>query len=102
MFFGGGTPSLLPGKDIETLLEALRKRFVFSADPEVTIECNPGTADPDQLLAYRRMGINRLSLGLQSSDGRQLALLEESIPGRISFSPTGRPEKRDSGISMWI
>ena len=75
VFFGGGTPSLLPGKDIETLLEALRKRFVFSADPEVTIECNPGTADPDQLLAYRRMGINRLSLGLQSADGRQLALL---------------------------
>ncbi|HIR12659.1 MAG TPA: radical SAM family heme chaperone HemW [Candidatus Choladousia intestinavium] len=75
VFFGGGTPTLLPEKDIETLLEALRKRFVFSADPEITIECNPGTADPDQLLAYRGMGINRLSLGLQSTDGRQLALL---------------------------
>ena len=75
VFFGGGTPSLLPAEDIDTVLETLRERFAFSDSPEITIECNPGTADREKLISYRSSGINRLSLGLQSADNRWLALL---------------------------
>ncbi len=75
IFFGGGTPSILPGEWIAGLMEFLRREFRMEADAEVTIECNPGTADAGKLQIYREAGINRLSLGLQSADNRELAVL---------------------------
>lgn len=75
VFFGGGTPSLLPGEWIAELMEALHDTFPFAPDAEISIECNPGTADEKKLLTYRQAGINRLSIGLQSADDRELALL---------------------------
>ncbi len=97
VFLGGGTPSLLSGDTVFELLEELRNRFPFSADPEITIECNPGTADREKLVRYREAGINRLSLGLQSADNRELALL-----GRIhtweSFLET-YDQAREAGFS---
>ena len=97
VFLGGGTPSLLSGDTVFELLEELRNRFPFSADPEITIECNPGTVDREKLVRYREAGINRLSLGLQSADNRELALL-----GRIhtweSFLET-YDQAREAGFS---
>ena len=75
VFFGGGTPSILPGERIAELMELLHREFQIEPDAEVTIECNPGTADAEKLRAYREAGINRLSLGLQSADDRELAAL---------------------------
>lgn len=79
VFFGGGTPSILPSEQIRRILKALEEKFYFScADPEsreITIECNPGTADLKKLQAYRSMGINRLSLGLQSAENEELKKL---------------------------
>lgn len=75
VFFGGGTPSLLRGGQIARILGALREKFAFSKDAEVTVECNPGTLDAEKLLAYREAGVNRLSLGLQSASDAELALL---------------------------
>lgn len=75
VFFGGGTPSILPGERIAELMELLRRRFRIEPDAEATLECNPGTADLQKLRAYREAGISRLSLGLQSADDRELALL---------------------------
>lgn len=75
VFFGGGTPSLLPEEWIGELMETLRDKFSFAPDAEISIECNPGTADEKKLCAYRQAGINRLSIGLQSADDRELALL---------------------------
>ena len=75
VFFGGGTPSLLAGVQLEGILEEVRGCFCLKEDGEITVECNPGTLTRDKLLAYQRAGVNRLSLGLQSADNEELALL---------------------------
>ncbi|MDO4321825.1 MAG: radical SAM family heme chaperone HemW [Lachnospiraceae bacterium] len=75
VFFGGGTPSILPEEWLCGLLELMRRKFYFDANAEVTVECNPGTVDAEKLRSYRKAGINRLSIGLQSADNRELALL---------------------------
>ena len=66
VFFGGGTPSLLEGQELEQILECLRDVFVFEKDCEITLESNPGTLDEEKLRDFKRLGINRLSLGVQS------------------------------------
>ena len=76
IFFGGGTPSILPPPILAELLAELRCLFAFSVDePEISIEVNPGTIDGDGLFALRRAGFNRLSIGVQSLDDRELFLL---------------------------
>lgn len=75
IFIGGGTPSILDGEDIEHILNELRKHFSVEQDAEITIECNPGTLDEEKLQAYKRAGINRLSIGLQSTNDKELRLL---------------------------
>lgn len=74
-FFGGGTPSLLTPAQMRRIMESLRSRFCFAADAEITMEANPGTVTAESLAAYRSLGINRLSLGLQSAEDRRLQLL---------------------------
>lgn len=75
VFFGGGTPSIWSADWIGEVLEAIRDSFHLAAEPEITIECNPGTADEEKLAAYRSFGINRISFGLQSADDTELHLL---------------------------
>ncbi|MDO5422629.1 MAG: radical SAM family heme chaperone HemW [Eubacteriales bacterium] len=75
VFFGGGTPSLLPEAWMGEIMQALRESFRIEEDAEISLECNPGTLTQGKLLAYREMGINRLSIGLQSADDRELKLL---------------------------
>lgn len=75
LFLGGGTPSLLLPDQTGRILSAAKAAFCWAEDPEVTTEANPGTLDRDKLLAYRSLGINRLSLGLQSADGEELKAL---------------------------
>ena len=78
VFFGGGTPSLLPGKELFRIMECLRQNFSFAPEeeaPEITMEANPGTLTADNLEWYRRAGINRLSIGLQSANDRELKAL---------------------------
>lgn len=75
IYFGGGTPSLLSSHEIGGILEKARNRFRFSSDTEVTLEVNPGTVDPKSLEAYRMAGINRINIGVQSFNPRNLAFL---------------------------
>lgn len=75
VFIGGGTPSLLAGAQIWEILEAARRYFKIRQDAEITIECNPGTLTTEKLSIYKSAGINRLSLGLQSADDRELGEL---------------------------
>ncbi len=72
VFFGGGTPSILPGVQIRELMEALRENFNIGQDTEITLECNPGTVTRQKLAFYKTAGINRLSLGLQSANNQEL------------------------------
>ena len=75
VFIGGGTPSVLPAEQIVRVMETVKERFSLEEDAEVTIECNPGTLDEGKLKAYKECGINRLSLGLQSSHENELKSL---------------------------
>ena len=76
IFFGGGTPSLLPIEQIGRILSALRDRFALEPEAEVTLEANPGTVDLDYLRELLALGVNRLSFGVQSFHDDELAALD--------------------------
>ena len=75
IFVGGGTPSILPADLIMELFATLSKNFDIALDAEVTLEANPGTLTMEKLEVYRQSGINRLSIGLQSADDKELKYL---------------------------
>ncbi len=75
IFFGGGTPSLMTARQVEQMLTAARTTFRVLPEAEITLECNPGDADLDKLRAFRALGANRLSFGIQSLDDAFLKLL---------------------------
>ena len=96
VFFGGGTPSVLTMDQIGRILDAARENFSFLPDAEISLEMNPGTADPGKLLAFRQAGINRLSIGVQSMHDEELRLL-----GRIHSAEQAREAfvmARDAGF----
>lgn len=68
IFFGGGTPSLLKPDTIEQILLCLRENFDVGKNIEITLECNPNEIDLKKMIEYKKMGINRLSIGIQSFD----------------------------------
>ena len=82
IFLGGGTPSLLLPDQAGRIFEALNGAFRILPDAEITMEANPGTISREKLQAYRKAGVNRLSLGLQSIHQEELAFL-----GRIHTFP---------------
>lgn len=75
IFFGGGTPSVLEEKWIKELLEIIFEMYFVEDDAEITIEANPETLTKEKLESYKRAGINRLSIGLQSTENEQLKRL---------------------------
>lgn len=76
VYFGGGTPSVLNSVQIERLLNVIKETFVIEMPmAEITLEVNPGTVTKERLEAYRRLGINRLSIGVQSAKEKELKLL---------------------------
>jgi oxygen-independent coproporphyrinogen-3 oxidase len=76
LFFGGGTPSLLSAKHLQTIYETLQQYFSFVPNFEWTLECNPGTVTIDSLKSYKQLGVNRLSFGVQSFHQNELDFLE--------------------------
>ena len=72
LFLGGGTPSLLPAEQVGGILKRTRSCFSVAEDAEITIECNPGTVTGEKLENYITYGINRISIGLQSTDDEEL------------------------------
>ena len=75
IFFGGGTPSLFSAAALGRLLEGVAQRIPFASDIEITLEANPGTFEQEKFSAYRRLGINRLSIGIQSFQEDKLKAL---------------------------
>ena len=82
IFFGGGTPSLLPVAQIGRILDALRSAFVLDPGAEVTLEANPGNLDLAAMRALRAVGVTRLSVGVQSLSDRVLAGVNRLHSGR--------------------
>ena len=75
IFIGGGTPSILKGVQIINIMSAVFEAWKIDAGAEITIECNPGTLTKEKLEAYNVADINRISLGLQSANDKELASL---------------------------
>lgn len=83
IFLGGGTPSILEGEQILQIFAAIREAFLVDEDAEITLEANPGTVTgggpasvtEEKLAAWKQAGINRLSIGLQSAEDRELEAL---------------------------
>jgi oxygen-independent coproporphyrinogen-3 oxidase len=75
LFLGGGTPTVLPVELLQTMLSACLDAFVVEGDTEITSEANPGTVSLEYLRALRNLGVNRLSLGAQSFEEQELAML---------------------------
>lgn len=97
VYFGGGTPSILTAAQSEKLFAALRESYDILPDAEITAECNPGASDMQILCAWKALGVNRLSLGIQSlSDAELIAL------GRIHTAEDAREtyeEARAAGFA---
>lgn len=87
LFFGGGTPSLFPPQHLEPLFQRLKDLDLVSDHTEITLEANPGTLDLGHLSGYRDLGINRLSIGVQSFNEDVLKAL-------------GRIHDRDQAVTM--
>ena len=75
VFFGGGTPSLMPPDTVEKLLDEVRLHWAVMPDVEITLEANPNSAEADRFRAFAAAGVNRLSLGVQALDPAGLHLL---------------------------
>lgn len=72
IYIGGGTPSFIDKKYITQIINKIREKFIVSQNAEITIEVNPGTVTEEKLQEYKKNGINRLSIGLQSTDNEIL------------------------------
>ncbi len=75
IYLGGGTPSLLQAGEISVILQSIREMFNVNADAEITIEMNPGDVNKELAAQLAHTGVNRVSLGMQSSDARELKLM---------------------------
>ena len=75
IFFGGGTPSLMAGKSVGRILEKIARLWPHANDVEVTLEANPASADAARFADYRAAGVNRLSLGVQALNDKDLKML---------------------------
>ncbi len=76
IYFGGGTPSLLPTDNIEKILSTIDESFHILPSPEISLEANPGTVSDVYLKQLHSLGVNRLSFGMQSANQNELTLLE--------------------------
>ena len=83
IYFGGGTPSLLTNKQFESVFSTIKKSFNIPENIEITVECNPESVDEDKLTFFSSQGVNRISLGVQSLDDRNLKAI-----GRVHNSKT--------------
>jgi len=98
VFFGGGTPTLLPAGDLTRILRRIDERFGLNAGAEVTTEANPESVDPGKLEALREAGFTRISLGMQSAVPQVLAILDRAhSPGRPQQAVT---EARAAGFDQ--
>ncbi len=82
IFFGGGTPSIIEAGQLGTLIQACREAFEVTPDAEITIEINPGTFSPEKFARWRKEGINRASIGVQSFIDRELVALSRTHTSR--------------------
>jgi oxygen-independent coproporphyrinogen-3 oxidase len=103
IYFGGGTPSLLDIRQVARIIEQAEQSFGLADRAEITLESNPGTVDYRTLADFRRAGVNRLSLGMQSFDDRMLATLgriHTAAEAQEAFAAARRANFENIGIDL--
>ncbi|HEX4596988.1 MAG TPA: radical SAM family heme chaperone HemW [Burkholderiaceae bacterium] len=104
VFFGGGTPSLMTGEEVEGLLAAVRALMPLTADCEITLEANPGTMEAQRFRDFRQAGVNRLSLGIQSFNDdhlKRLGRIHDAHQAQRAAEQAGREFERFNLDLMW-
>jgi oxygen-independent coproporphyrinogen-3 oxidase len=86
IYFGGGTPSILDKDEIKSLIHTIYNYFKIDPDSEITLECNPDDLDKNKLLELKEIGINRLSIGIQSFDDSDLKFMNRSHNAKEALS----------------
>ena len=92
IFFGGGTPSLMEVSYIEEILNGISNSFAVSEDVEITLETNPGSVNREKLSMFRQIGINRISIGVQSFDDNDLRFLTRIHTGNEAIKTVNDAE----------
>ena len=105
IFFGGGTPSLLPLPLYVEIFAALRESFELTPDCEITLEANPGTVDLPYLEGLRALGVNRLSFGVQSAHPSELKLLDrlhsfDDVVQAVQWARVAGFDCRSNGVNL--
>jgi putative oxygen-independent coproporphyrinogen III oxidase len=101
IFFGGGTPSLMQPDDIGRVISTIKSEFTLLQDAEITMECNPDTVTKESLAAFRAVGVNRVSFGMQSAVKHVLATLDRTHnPENLLQATTWAKEVGFSEISV--
>jgi oxygen-independent coproporphyrinogen-3 oxidase len=95
IYFGGGTPSLLPATELHRILRAIYEVFDVSADAEITLEANPDDLTGDTLRSLRRLGINRLSIGIQSFQADTLRFFNRAHSAEQATACVGLAREAD-------
>lgn len=96
LFFGGGTPSFMEPEYIAEIIQHLKKNFHFVGDAEITLETNPGTVSKEKLKKFREIGINRISIGIQSFNEEELKFLTRIHDSKIAIKTV--QDAADSGF----
>lgn len=101
IFFGGGTPSLMQPNDIGRVISKIKTEFDLPLNSEITLECNPDTVTKDSLENFKKVGINRVSFGMQSAIPHVLATLDRTHkPENLAQATTWANEVGISEISV--
>jgi oxygen-independent coproporphyrinogen-3 oxidase len=97
IYFGGGTPSLLSEPELNAIFEALSAHFAWNENTEITLEANPDDIDEKRLTEWKKAGVNRLSIGLQSFNNQELAWMNRAHTAEESVSSVKRAQ--DAGFN---
>jgi oxygen-independent coproporphyrinogen-3 oxidase len=100
IYFGGGTPSILEVSDLEFLISGLTRNHVVETDTEITLEANPDDITPEKLKAWKTLGINRLSIGVQSFFEKELKWMHRAHNAQQAFENLQLARKEFDNITI--
>ena len=99
IYIGGGTPSLMSGEQLGKILTAIRESHNIKGNAEISIECNPNSITEGKLIAYKKCGVNRVSVGVQSLDNKVLASIGRLHTGEMALSALKTAHKIFDNVS---
>ena len=102
IYFGGGSPSILPVSAIRDMLNSVFSHFRIDPDPEITLEANPDDMGTDRVLGWKQAGINRLSIGIQSFIPEDLNWMNRAHNAEQAIRSVEEAKKQALKISAWI